>query len=110
MFHASWQPGHNSTDYERFYRSKPGEVYKVTQYQSAYEPYVVLKKDGPPWCDERFVGYGANKAACLFEMYVSGMSFYVLSDHFIVHQNHKYEEKARKEEVSAYTLVSTIRD
>lgn len=51
-------------------------------------------------CDERFVGYGGNKAACLFEMYLSGVSYYVLSDHFIVHQNHLYEEKARKDEVS----------
>ena len=51
-------------------------------------------------CDERFVGYGGNKAACLFEMYLSGISFYVLSDHFLVHQNHLYEEAARKHEVS----------
>lgn len=49
-------------------------------------------------CDERFVGYGGNKAACLFEMYLSGISFYVLSDHFIIHQNHLYEERARKDE------------
>lgn len=61
-------------------------------------------------CDERFIGYGGNKAACLFEMYLSGVSYYVLSDHFIVHQNHIYEEKARKDEVShvrsAYTACN----
>ena len=51
-------------------------------------------------CDERFVGYGGNKAACLFEMYLAGVSFYVLTDHFIIHQNHLYEESARKNEVS----------
>ncbi|EGO00707.1 glycosyltransferase family 49 protein [Serpula lacrymans var. lacrymans S7.3] len=98
MFHRSWAPGHNSTDYARFYSSQPGEVYKVTQYHSAYEPYVIFKKTGPPWCDERFIGYGGNKAACLFEMYLSGMSFYVLSDHFLVHQSHLYEEAARRQE------------
>ncbi|KAH9485472.1 LARGE xylosyl- and glucuronyltransferase 2 [Psilocybe cubensis] len=98
MFHASWAPGHNSTDYNHFYSAPSGEVYKVTRYQSAYEPYVIFKKDGPPWCDERFVGYGGNKAACLFEMYLAGVSFYVLADHFIVHQNHLYEENARKNE------------
>ncbi|KAJ7647643.1 glycosyl-transferase for dystroglycan-domain-containing protein [Roridomyces roridus] len=96
VFHASWVPGHSSTDYERYYGAAPGEVYKVTTYQSAYEPYVIFKKDGPPWCDERFVGYGGNKAACLFEMYLSGISYYVLSDHFLVHQNHLYEETARR--------------
>ncbi|KAE9408757.1 hypothetical protein BT96DRAFT_1100066 [Gymnopus androsaceus JB14] len=98
MFHASWEVGHNSTDYPRYYAAPPGEIYKVTKYQAAYEPYIIFKREGPPWCDERFVGYGGNKAACLFEMYLSGVSFYVLSDHFIVHQNHAYEEKARKDE------------
>ena len=33
-------------------------------------------------------------------MYLSGVSFYVLSDHFLIHQSHKYEEEARREEVS----------
>ncbi|KAJ7188618.1 glycosyltransferase family 49 protein [Mycena filopes] len=101
MFHASWGPGHSSTDYNRYYAAPPGEIYKVTSYQSAYEPYVIFKKDGPPWCarcDERFVGYGGNKAACLFEMYLSGISYYVLADHFLIHQNHLYEETARRNE------------
>lgn len=49
MFHASWVPGHNSTDYKRYYAAPPGDVYKVSHYQSAYEPYVVFKKEGPPW-------------------------------------------------------------
>ena len=52
-------------------------------------------------CDERFTGYGANKAACLFEAYLSGVSFYVLADHFLIHQSHAYEEEARREEVRA---------
>ena len=121
MFHASWVPGHNSTDYKRFYAARPGEIYKVTQYQSAYEPYVVFNKEGPPWCvaplspvespgftlfrcDERFVGYGGNKAACLFEMYLSGVSYHVLADHFIIHQNHLYEEAVRKTEVYTCTI------
>jgi glycosyltransferase-like protein LARGE len=49
MFHSSWPGGHNSTDYPRYYSAQPGEVYRVAQYQSAYEPYVVFKKEGPPW-------------------------------------------------------------
>ncbi|KAI0075219.1 hypothetical protein K474DRAFT_1709190 [Panus rudis PR-1116 ss-1] len=98
-FHASWAAGHNSTNYARYYSIPPGrdDIYKVTQYQSAYEPYVITSKR-ISWCDERFTGYGGNKAACLFEMYMSGVSFYVLSDHFLIHQNHKYEEQARREE------------
>lgn len=122
MFHAFWGPGHNSTEYKRFYAASAGDIYKVTRYQSAYEPYIIFRKEGPPWykvqqcrlflstnlinnssrCDERFVGYGGNKAACLFEMYLAGVSFYVLADHFIIHQNHLYEESARKSEVSRW--------
>jgi Glycosyl-transferase for dystroglycan len=48
-FHASFAAGHNSTDYRRFYAAKPGEIYKVTQYQSAYEPYVIVRKDAAGW-------------------------------------------------------------
>ncbi|KAI0757386.1 glycosyl-transferase for dystroglycan-domain-containing protein [Daedaleopsis nitida] len=98
-FHASWAPGHNSTNYQKYYSIPPGSgaMYKVEQYQSAYEPYVITSKR-VSWCDERFAGYGGNKAACLFELYLSGVSFYVLSDHFLIHQSHKYEEEARREE------------
>ncbi|EKM52779.1 glycosyltransferase family 49 protein [Phanerochaete carnosa HHB-10118-sp] len=99
MFHASWAPGHNSTDYTR-YLSTPSNsqsLYKVITYQSAYEPYVIMSKR-VPWCDERFTGYGGNKAACLFEIYLSGVDFYVMADHFLIHQSHKYEEEARREE------------
>lgn len=49
-FHASFSAGHNSTDYGRFYAAKPGEIYKVTQYQPAYEPYVVVRRDAGGWC------------------------------------------------------------
>ena len=49
MFHKSWAPGHSSSDYPRFYTGAPGEVYRIRQYQPAYEPYVIFKKEGPPW-------------------------------------------------------------
>jgi hypothetical protein len=39
-----------------------------------------------------------SKAACLFELYLSGVSFYVLPDDFLVHQSHEYAEAARKNE------------
>jgi hypothetical protein len=32
-------------------------------------------------------------------MYLSGITYYVLADHFLVHQNHLYEEVTRKNEV-----------
>jgi hypothetical protein len=49
VFHRSWPVGHSSTDYNRFYATPPGEVYPVTEYQSAYEPYVIFRKDAVSW-------------------------------------------------------------
>ncbi|SCV68540.1 BQ2448_661 [Microbotryum intermedium] len=98
MFHKSWAPGHGSTNYTKYYIAKPGEVYRVTGYTHSYEPYAIFKKEGTPWCDERFIGYGGNKAACLYELYLSGVSFYVLPDDFLIHQSHAYAEKARQHE------------
>ncbi|KAL1914991.1 uncharacterized protein VTP21DRAFT_7696 [Calcarisporiella thermophila] len=96
MFHRSWWRGHGSTNYTRWYDST--EPYKVTSYQYSYEPYIIYRKEGSPWCDERFVGYGANKAACLYEIYLSGIDYWVLPNDFLIHQTHPYPESSRKKE------------
>ncbi|KAG0360464.1 hypothetical protein BC939DRAFT_507677 [Gamsiella multidivaricata] len=70
--------------------------YKVTKFEPKYEPYIVLKRESTPWCDERFVGYGANKAACLFEMYISGIDFWVMPQDFLIHQYHEYPTTNRR--------------
>jgi hypothetical protein len=54
IFHGVWAPGHNSTDYDKFYSAEPEEIYKVTSFHSAYEPYTIFRKDGPPWYVYRF--------------------------------------------------------
>ncbi|KAF9148414.1 hypothetical protein BGX20_006342, partial [Mortierella sp. AD010] len=93
-FHsAKFAPGHGASDYPRWYATD--EIYKVTEFNFKYEPYVILKKEGTPWCDERFVGYGANKAACLYEIYMSGVDYYVLPRDFLIHQSHAYPESKR---------------
>ncbi|KAI8371077.1 glycosyl-transferase for dystroglycan-domain-containing protein [Blakeslea trispora] len=95
MFHSFWLPGHAPTDYDRWTTDEK-EIYPVTTYQHSYEPYVIFKNQGSPWCDERFSGYGSNKAACLFELYISGVDYYVLPNDFIVHQTHAYPDQARQ--------------
>ncbi|KAI8337535.1 glycosyl-transferase for dystroglycan-domain-containing protein [Chlamydoabsidia padenii] len=97
MFHAFWTPGHAPTNYKDWIGSTddPHRLYKVKDYQQSYEPYIIYKKDNHPWCDERFFGYGSNKAACIFEMYVSGVDYYVLPQDFIIHQTHDYPNEAR---------------
>lgn len=97
MFHVAWQKGHSATNYAKWYTTN--EPYKVEEYNFSYEPYVIFKKQGSPWCDERFIGYGANKAACLYEIYLSGIGYYVLPDDFLIHQSHAYPESTRKREV-----------
>ncbi|KAG2203267.1 glycosyl-transferase for dystroglycan-domain-containing protein [Mucor mucedo] len=99
MFHSFWLPGHAPTDYERWtQQEKDAEIYPVTSYQFSYEPYVIFKNQGSPWCDERFSGYGSNKAACLYELYISGVDYYVLPNDFIIHQTHAYPDEARNVE------------
>ncbi|KAI8098907.1 glycosyl-transferase for dystroglycan-domain-containing protein [Halteromyces radiatus] len=96
MFHKSWLNGHGATNYSKWYTAS--DMYKVSDYNFSYEPYVIFKKNDSPWCDERFIGYGANKAACLYEIYLSGMEFWVLPDDFLIHQTHAYPEDTRRKE------------
>lgn len=96
-FHSSWVSGHGATNYSHWYTAT--EMYPVTEYEFSYEPYVIYKKEGTPWCDERFIGYGANKAACLFEIFISGVDYYVLPNDFLIHQSHKYANHDRTREV-----------
>ncbi|KAG2201768.1 hypothetical protein INT47_002028 [Mucor saturninus] len=96
MFHLGWTRGHGSTNYKKWYQSS--QHYKVTDYNYSYEPYVIYKKEGTPWCDERFIGYGANKAACLYEIYLAGIDYWVLPNDFLIHQTHHYLEDTRAKE------------
>lgn len=96
MFHVNWTRGHGSTNYKKWYQSS--KHYMVTDYNYSYEPYVIYKKEGTPWCDERFIGYGANKAACLYEIYLAGIDYWVLPNDFLIHQTHHYPEDTRTKE------------
>jgi hypothetical protein len=95
-FHAEWARGHGPSDYNKWYASQ--EAYPVVDYNFNYEPYVIMRRDDPPWCDERFVGYGSNKAACLYEIYLGGYEFWVLPQDFLVHQWHEYPSEERAQE------------
>ncbi|KAI8366566.1 glycosyl-transferase for dystroglycan-domain-containing protein [Blakeslea trispora] len=95
-FHSSWVSGHGATNYTHWYNAR--QPYPVTQYEYSYEPYVIYKKEGTPWCDERFIGYGANKAACLYEIFISGVDYWVLPNDFLIHQSHKYANHDRTRE------------
>lgn len=103
----------------------------VDAYEAAYEPYVIFNRfwvppPPPPRdkneensvilargkegegkgvgvrCDERFAGYGGNKAACVYEHWLAGGGLWVLADHWVVHQSHAYRESARRVEVGYF--------
>jgi len=89
LFHADWFPGHGFTDVEKWMNQRAGDApYQVSRFDKNFEPYLIYSQKAP-FCDEKFVGYGLNKCACVFEMYASGFSFYVLSDSFLFHRAHE---------------------
>lgn len=93
-FHGKHNPGHQSTDFQRWIKSG-AEGYQILEWHTDYEPYGIFNKDTAPWCDERFNGYGRNKAACWYELYLSGMKMYVVAEDFVIHQRHSYPERIR---------------
>ncbi|XP_018359680.1 PREDICTED: beta-1,4-glucuronyltransferase 1 [Trachymyrmex cornetzi] len=66
---------------------KTGKVYishDVTNFEFLYEPFYVAKDIVPPH-DERFMGYGYTRNTQVYEMYVTGYQFKVLSPVFTGH-------------------------
>ncbi|CAG9860201.1 unnamed protein product [Phyllotreta striolata] len=56
----------------------------VTNFEFFYEPFYVAPDTVPPH-DERFIGYGYTRNSQVYEMYVSGYKFEVLSPIFTCH-------------------------
>lgn len=66
---------------------KSGKVYvshEVTNFEFFYEPFYVAR-DTVPAHDERFMGYGYTRNTQVYEMYVAGYEFLVLSPIFTGH-------------------------
>ncbi|XP_008201607.1 beta-1,4-glucuronyltransferase 1 [Tribolium castaneum] len=56
----------------------------VTNFEFLYEPFYVAPDTVPPH-DERFVGYGYTRNSQVYEMFVAGYDFLVLSPIFTCH-------------------------
>eukprot|EP00834_Sanchytrium_tribonematis_P006516 NODE_487_length_6903_cov_0.412111.p4 type:complete len:141 gc:universal NODE_487_length_6903_cov_0.412111:4642-5064(+) len=95
MFHKKWDRGHKPTNYSKWYHAT--EPYPISDYTYNYEPYLIMGKN-TPYCDERFVGYGSNKAACIYHLYLHGLDFQVHPHLFLIHQYHPYPEADRSKE------------
>ncbi|KAG9303123.1 hypothetical protein G9A89_005081 [Geosiphon pyriformis] len=74
-----WELNRGVTDYESW---KQGKLYMIQEYELHYRPNFVSRKGGSiPWCTERF---DDNKAACLFQIYISGSELWVVPDAFLI--------------------------
>ncbi|XP_022084720.1 LARGE xylosyl- and glucuronyltransferase 2-like [Acanthaster planci] len=79
---------HRPTDYRSWYSATL--PYKVTTYQDKYEPYLILRNaETLPTFDERFMGYGMNKATYAMELYASGYEYVVLPNMWAIHVPHR---------------------
>ncbi|XP_004534744.1 beta-1,4-glucuronyltransferase 1 [Ceratitis capitata] len=56
----------------------------VTNFEFLYEPFYVAFDDVPAH-DERFIGYGFTRNSQVYEMYIAGYTFFVLSPIFTCH-------------------------
>ncbi|XP_077868932.1 xylosyl- and glucuronyltransferase LARGE1 [Saccoglossus kowalevskii] len=79
-----WQKGHSPTNFAKWRTATT--PYKV-QWESDFEPYVVVKKDSPLY-DTRFVGFGWNKVSHIMEIDALGYEFIVLPNAFMIHMPH----------------------
>ncbi|XP_049792420.1 beta-1,4-glucuronyltransferase 1 [Schistocerca nitens] len=80
-----------ATNFSRWQESggvgEPQEVHvshNVTNFEFLYEPFYVAPATAPPH-DERFMGYGYTRNTQVYEMYVAGYQFKVLSPVFTIH-------------------------
>ena len=65
----------------------PEIILRKVEWAESFEPYFIVSSDVPRF-DERFVGYGINKASHMMELWYRGYELEVLPEAFIVHMPH----------------------
>ncbi|KAG1658744.1 Beta-1,4-glucuronyltransferase 1 [Nymphon striatum] len=82
---------HKHTDYKRWINISPKQVLDVA-YQvlwiDPWEPFYISPFFAPLY-DERFKQYGFNRISQVCEMHVTGFSFAVLNNAFVIHKGMK---------------------
>ncbi|XP_060527077.1 beta-1,4-glucuronyltransferase 1 [Cylas formicarius] len=78
-----------ATNFSRWQQYKDGDQevtvsHSVTNFEFLYEPFYIAF-DAAPMHDERFIGYGYTRNTQVYEMYVAGYEFLVLSPIFTCH-------------------------
>jgi glycosyltransferase-like protein LARGE len=86
---------HQATDYERWLALGNGdgngdaaELLYPIDYDYLYEPYVLIRRSECPQYDERFIGYGNDKASHIYKLNAANFQLLVAPHSFIVHRDH----------------------
>ncbi|GAB4821685.1 hypothetical protein N2152v2_008731 [Parachlorella kessleri] len=78
-----------ATNVSRWLQSK--DYYRI-EYEKNFEPDVIMLRQHVPWYDERFRGYGLNKAIEFSAMHSWGVTFLVHPRGFVVHVAHPWSD------------------
>ncbi|KAH1005824.1 hypothetical protein HUJ04_006738 [Dendroctonus ponderosae] len=78
-----------ATNFSRWERFQDPDMnirisHTVTNFEFLYEPFYIANDTVPPH-DERFIGYGYTRNSQVYEMFVAGYEFLVLSPIFTCH-------------------------
>ncbi|KAH0557780.1 beta-1,4-glucuronyltransferase 1 [Cotesia glomerata] len=73
-----------SKNYKNIVTGKAYISHNVTDFEFLYEPFYIAKDIVPPH-DERFMGYGYTRNTQVYEMFIAGYQFKVLSPVFTIH-------------------------
>lgn len=90
LYDQAWMPSEGPTNWTMWQASvqkldssneelsgKQNQMYPIVSYDLNYAPNVIVSREGQPWCTERFE---FNKAACVYQMYLSGTELWVLPE------------------------------
>jgi len=116
MYDQAWMPFEGPSNWTMWQHSiqKPDstqdvlsemqdQMYPIISYDLNYAPNVIISRQGQPWCTERFE---FNKAACVYQMYLSGTELWVLPEAWTltvqqIPRNTSEEDPELKELISA---------
>eukprot|EP01135_Chromosphaera_perkinsii_P002034 Nk52_evm81s215 gene=Nk52_evmTU81s215 len=83
-----------TTNYPKFFVSNGTYEVPYTDRYFSYEPFYICWYDAPLF-DERFVRWGFDRRALVYELYIRGYRFVVMADEYLVHvgfKNHVKEQ------------------
>jgi len=92
---------HAPSDYKRWFAAS--NVFEV-KYQNHYEPFLLGTREMPLF-DQRFQGYGFDKASQAYELYRMNARFFVLNDAFIVHMDHPVPDWRKAQSLSHFQHI-----